>query len=1517
MIENEKEIQHKKSFREKIKNKTLKVYYKCLEHINIPDLLYLTFIVFSFLNIITYFLFDEFNKLYNYNKENTNSFSYANYIKIIPRIINISFYFKYKNERKIFMLISFFYSVINLFLFIFLNILKSFHIKQKIISRIFYILSLLLFWIFLMPFLDISINYFLNINKENSILLYQILSVFTILFILLISILFCFYGFNSKERVDCNNELFYLILRILIILIYNIVNKYNRLSKYIIIVVNLFSSIILGFYNYNKYLYYKKKFTITYLFCIFFYFYCCLLSLLLNVLKKYKEPFWLFILGFGFIYKISFNIIQKKEYYFLYYYNENDFNNKIIKKKYLLDKYLRLLENQNNIENMIKIYKNYLQFLINTNNQNFYITILISYLHYQFEYNQNYIDILININNINNNPEIYKKLIYQQKFSFFILKFKTLKKLKNSYYTKNSVPIESIIEYYTLLTNIKKNFIESANIHYNFWNNLYNDIINNQKSENASHKMIINNYYDNYNKILKKVIEMFDLNYKIDNIYNKLHQIYPNDFFINLKYYDYINKIKGFDIGNNKYNLDYINNYEDYFNNNEINKIYGENNCIIICNLKNNNQLIITKVTDNIHTIFGYNSNQLLGKYIEFIQPPFFQNLHKTFVDNYVQTGYNVIFKEDKNSNFYGYDNMHYLILLNLKIKILLNEHVYNKISFISLIHYIDVDYGIILCKPNGKIDSINSNIYNLLSMNIDDFYDNDIYIYHLFMSMLINNYKLSKFNLNKFYSDNFSNDINVMKIKMCDDKNIIINFRNDLKNNKNKIKEQVNKYINAYWPEVDIIIEKHSYELNEKNSKDYTYFIIKIFYDENISSSNEESEIHDIGNNNKIGLSNKMENYKIFEHASEEESSLLSKENITEKTSDLEKKIIIKNLHTYDGIENSINVKKYLLMGDKNNDNQKKIRLEQNNLEFAIKLSKLKELLNSSSKVNIYITLISIITFIMLFIITIYIFIHKYKRIGLLRETYNIISNNYLLYNEMNCVKKFYIQKKYENLYNNHFEFCNKKLLNKINNIYKITENSYLNSIKNIYLLKTFNNSDITSLQTLLIFIENMNRNYDINNDNFFELIYSIFYFQNETNSEIFLNKVNYNKNYNRFEFIINFIIIIVLVVTIVPLIFTKHKNQINLLERFYKNIFGNKNNIYFNEIKQMKDLIKEFIRENINFNLESEENQNEQNNIINNEKSKLEKNLNIAFNNKSKNQTLSLKKKTNNDNDKKNKKIQSNNKIEKIKISIVPIILKIILKIILMIIFLIIIPVISYFTYINYLNNSNKYIQFKNSIDSYSFFLERYLVYTLNLILIDKYFNQPLNLTLISKNLNELSTNLSNYEKFFSSETANKNDFMSEYQNLYDFLQRDMCSFFKNYKYNIENCETIQENNSQKGIKPIYSRLTTILIDLSQIIINGINPKNLYNETYYIYLNSIYYNFIYNSFELILEMGYKSYKNECINNEIICIVLFVINLIVMIINSVLILNRYISRELYRTEVNTYKVENIFFKFV
>ena len=258
-------------------------------------------------------------------------------------------------------------------------------------------------------------------------------------------------------------------------------------------------------------------------------------------------------------------------------------------------------------------------------------------------------------------------------------------------------------------------------------------------------------------------------------------------------------------------------------------------------------------------------------------------------MENYVQTGNNIIFKEDKNSNFYGYDNMHYLILLNLKIKILLNEHVYNKISFISLIHYIDVDYGIILCKPNGKIDSINSNIYNLLSMNIDDFYDNDIYIYHLFMSMLINNYKLSKFNLNKIYSDNFSNDINVMKIKMCDDKNIIINFRNDLKNNKNKIKEQVNKYINAYWPEVDIIIEKHSYEFIDKNSKDYTYFIIKIFYDENNSSSNEESEIHDIGNNNKTGLSNKMENYKIFEHASEEESSLLSKENITEKTSDLE----------------------------------------------------------------------------------------------------------------------------------------------------------------------------------------------------------------------------------------------------------------------------------------------------------------------------------------------------------------------------------------------------------------------------------------------------------------------------------------------------------------------------------------------------------------------------------------------------------------------------------------------------
>ena len=182
MIENEKDVQLKNSFREKIKIKTLKIYYKCLEHVNVPDILSLIFMIFSFLNIITFFLFDEFNKLYNYNKENNKSFSYANYIKIIPRIINISFYFKYKNEKKIFMLISFFYSLINLFLFMFLNILKVFHIKQKIISRLFYILSLLLYWIFLIPFLDISINYSLNVNKEYNILLYQIL-VFMVLIV--------------------------------------------------------------------------------------------------------------------------------------------------------------------------------------------------------------------------------------------------------------------------------------------------------------------------------------------------------------------------------------------------------------------------------------------------------------------------------------------------------------------------------------------------------------------------------------------------------------------------------------------------------------------------------------------------------------------------------------------------------------------------------------------------------------------------------------------------------------------------------------------------------------------------------------------------------------------------------------------------------------------------------------------------------------------------------------------------------------------------------------------------------------------------------------------------------------------------------------------------------------------------------------------------------------------------------------------------------------------------------------
>ena len=189
--------------------------------------------------------------------------------------------------------------------------------------------------------------------------------------------------------------------------------------------------------------------------------------------------------------------------------------------------------------------------------------------------------------------------------------------------------------------------------------------------------------------------------------------------------------------------------------------------------LDNNNNLVINKCTDNVVSILGYNSHQLIGKVIEAILPPYFQQHHSEYIKNYIATGRNILFSKRKDNLFklYGYNNSYFIVSIKIIIRQLFETEKFNKMSFISLINYVQDDYGVVLVRSNGKVDSFNEIFSTHIGMNIDDTNENDIYIYHIFMSLLIGYNKVSKFNMKNFYSSNEPED-NLFKLKMCNEKN-------------------------------------------------------------------------------------------------------------------------------------------------------------------------------------------------------------------------------------------------------------------------------------------------------------------------------------------------------------------------------------------------------------------------------------------------------------------------------------------------------------------------------------------------------------------------------------------------------------------------------------------------------------------------------------------------------------------------------------------------------------------------
>lgn len=1473
MIENELDItENPIKLKVKIRDTFFSFYNNCLESFRLVPFIYNFFMIFSFLNLITFCLFDEQSGIYNIKKGN-----YIDYIKLIPRVLNISFYFKHTSNTSIFIKIFFFYCSFMILLFIITIILEKNNFKKKILYRIFYSLSFFLFWIFFFPINDIALYIIFNIAKQKNILLEQIMSGLTIFITLIFTLFFGFFCNKSTIRVDCNNELLLIIIKFILVSSYNIIIKYNW-SNYIIIVLNIICSILLLLYNSNKFIYYKNTLSIPYFSCLFVYCYSSIISLILRLLKAYKEPFWIFLLGVIFLSILSRNILYKQKFFFLYGNNaEIDLYHSLLNKKYFLDRYLKLLQ-RTKTKNINEIYTNTLDTLITNNDIQSYFVVLISFLNYQMIEVGNYVFVLLNIYKVFNNNEYNIKLTLQQSFSLYRIKQKCLNKM--IIISSNKIDINQVIYYYKLISKFKREILESANVHFGFWNDCFHDI---QSNNGATKKTIFEHYFVRYKQIISKIIQMYNYNEQIEKLFLEITSIYPKDQFINVQYNEYLQnvkmEIKDEDNTNNFQNL--------YFkSNNELEKIYGEENCVIICDLDNkNHKLIINKCTDNIVSILGYNSHQLIGKVIEAILPPYFQQHHNEYITNYIATGKNILFSERKDNLFklYGYNNSYFIVSIKIIVRQLFSTEKFNKMSFISLINYIQDDYGLVLIRSNGKVDSFNEIFSTHIGMNIDDANENDIYIYHIFMDLLIGYNKVSKFNMKNFYSLNEPDD-NLFKLKMCNEKNFIINFRNELKSNKTNIKELVGMYLNSVeglnWPIYDIKIERLEYSnCTNENREDNTIYIMKIYVIDISNGNDEIEENEEEEKTNEKVIKNSNNNHVVINMTSSDEENSDVEEN--EK--------IIKSFSIFSQRQS------HLINVLKGNEMKKSEQIEKNPGEYFMKLSQLKSLLNKKYHVNPTIFIIGIVLCLSLSIIIIIMFNFYFMSFKNLKISYSEICYDFSFYNDLNCLFKLYVQ---SNQNSSLYYTCLNKTISKINTINQLSKSSIMNKIKLLYLDINNTNTPGNDFQSLLILLNKINKSIEINTKTFYNIVDSI---SNRTiliNDEVFEEVKIEKKKKNLVYIFIQLGVVVILMFLILPIIISFKKNKILILEKFYKNIFGT-NKIYFEEIKEIKQNIKNFIKENDNFNLESENNEENKNNTNPKKINFDENDVNMAFTDR--------KKETN-----KEKKKKNTNYIQEYSISYIFDIIILIIFILGNIMLSLLIPIICLNLFMNFLDDTEDFLTYKMVIDTYGYSMERYIILILDIIndrssdLID------LN-DLIPVYYQDLYTN----EIEFNSLTSGNNK-LSSFEQIYNFLERDLCYFLEKYNYIVESCESFEESNSQKGIMPIYSRILGTLSDLSQnIITSPDNITSLYKGTSYLYIDETFDNYIISSFKIFHIQLEEAYQNIIHKHKMFAVILLIFFILIVLINSLVVIIIFLGRKVYEDEVDTYKLENILYKFI
>ena len=232
-----------------------------------------------------------------------------------------------------------------------------------------------------------------------------------------------------------------------------------------------------------------------------------------------------------------------------------------------------------------------------------------------------------------------------------------------------------------------------------------------------------------FNKIFELTDQISKTKKNVENMWNKLIQIYDgvNDFFE--LYVEYVEQINDDDL--KKRDLESLRrkneNFGEVINGNFNSILFNKDTGIIIANGDKGNEGTIELSNNEVENIFRYKSYDLKGKNLTKLMPKLFAINHSKYMEDYFKIGEKKLI--DKN-NFksYGKDKNNSIIKIRLALKLfpILNDKVY----FIGLILKENID-DIILLDEKFNIQGMSLKLMKILNINNENlFQQNEIPLY-------------------------------------------------------------------------------------------------------------------------------------------------------------------------------------------------------------------------------------------------------------------------------------------------------------------------------------------------------------------------------------------------------------------------------------------------------------------------------------------------------------------------------------------------------------------------------------------------------------------------------------------------------------------------------------------------------------------------------------------------------------------------------------------------------------------